>query len=100
MAVKKKMREAAGAKGGEMIQVEMERDTEPRTIELPADFLAALNENLDAKEVWERLSYTHRKEFVQAIQEAKRAETRQRRIQKSIAEIAAKYSDRIKLKKS
>ena len=67
----------------------MERDTEERIIEPPDDLAKALKENKDAKAVWEKLSYTHKKEYVMAIEEAKKAETRTRRIEKSVEMIAA-----------
>lgn len=89
MAVNREVREGAGAKGGETISVVMERDDEPRTVEPPADFLRALRSDKAARETWERLSYTHRKEHVRAVEEAKRPETRARRIEKSISMLAS-----------
>lgn len=89
MAVNREVREGAGVKGGETVSVVMGRDEEPRTIEPPADFLRALRADSAARETWERLSYTHRKEHVRAVEEAKRPETRARRIEKSIALLAA-----------
>jgi len=89
MAVNRETREGAGVKGGETVSVVMERDDEPRTVEPPADFLRALRADRAARETWERLSYTHRKEHVRAVEEAKRPETRARRIEKSISMLAA-----------
>jgi hypothetical protein len=89
MAVNRETREGAGVGGGETVSVVMERDEEPRTVEVPADFLRALRADRAAREAWERLSYTHRKEHVRAVEEAKRPETRARRIEKSIALLAA-----------
>jgi uncharacterized protein YdeI (YjbR/CyaY-like superfamily) len=64
----------------------MERDDEPRTVTAPDDLAAAVAAaGDDAKRAWERLSYTHKKEHVRAIEEAKRPETRARRIEKAIA---------------
>lgn len=90
MVVPKHFREAAGVKAGETITVEMERDTEPRIVEPPQDLRDALNENAQAKAVWEKLSYTHQKEYANAVLEAKKPETRTRRIQKAIEELATK----------
>lgn len=81
MVINKHMRESAQVKGGETITVTMERDDEPRTVEVPKDFAAALKKNKPAQAVWDKLSYTHRKEHVKAIEEAKRSETRTRRIE-------------------
>ena len=90
MPVNKQLREGAKVKGGEMINVVMERDEEPRIITPPDDFAKALKANKDAKAFWEKLSYTHQKEYVQAIEESKKPETRARRIEKSIEMLASK----------
>ena len=89
MAVNRRLREAAGVRGGETVPVTMERDTEPRVITPPEDFARALKANADARAVWDKLSYTHQREHVQSIEEAKKPDTRQRRIEKSIALLAA-----------
>jgi Bacteriocin-protection, YdeI or OmpD-Associated/Domain of unknown function (DUF1905) len=89
MVVNRQMREAAGVKGGENVNVTMERDTEERAITPPADFARALKSNKDAQTTWGNLSYTHRREHVESIEEAKKPETRQRRIEKSIELLAA-----------
>lgn len=89
MAVNKNLREGAKVKGGEIITVVMERDNEPRTITPPDDFARALKANKTARAMWDKLSYTHRKEHVGAIEEAKKPETRARRIEKAIAQLAA-----------
>ena len=82
-------RAASGIKGGDPIEVEIELDTEPRTVELPADFAAALNADAKAKATYERLSNSLKGYHVTQIQGAKTDETRQRRIEKSIATLHA-----------
>jgi hypothetical protein len=82
--VAREIREGAGLTAGETVQVEMTLDTEPRTVEVPADFQAALDAAPGANEKFEKLSYTHRKEHVRAIEDAKTPETRARRIAKAI----------------
>ena len=82
-------RAASGIKGGDSIEVEIELDTEPRTVELPADFAAALNADAKAKATYERLSNSLKGYHVTQIQGAKTDETRQRRIEKSIATLHA-----------
>jgi len=67
----------------------MEPDTAPRTIEAPPDLKKALKTNQRAQEAWDRYSYTYRKEFAQWITEAKKLETQARRLEKSIAMLAA-----------
>ena len=89
MVVNRRMREAAGVSGGETVPVVLERDTEERTVEPPADFARALKSNREARAAWDKLSYTHRREHVEHIEEAKKPETRQRRIEKSVELLAA-----------
>jgi bifunctional DNA-binding transcriptional regulator/antitoxin component of YhaV-PrlF toxin-antitoxin module len=90
MAVPKRFRDAAGIKANETITVEMERDTEERVIAPPQDLAVALKKNKDANGVWEKLSYTHKKEYVTAIEDAKKAETRERRVSKTIEKLLEK----------
>ena len=89
MVVNRRMRAASGVKGGETVPVTMERDDEPRVIEPPADFARALKGNKDAQATWGKLSYTHQREHVQHVEDAKKPETRERRIEKSIEMLAA-----------
>ena len=89
MAVNRQLREAAGVGGGETVPVRMERDDEPRTVTLPADFARALKSNEQARATWDKLSFTHRREHVEHIEGAKKSDTRQRRLEKSIALLAA-----------
>jgi Bacteriocin-protection, YdeI or OmpD-Associated/Domain of unknown function (DUF1905) len=89
MVVNRQMREAAGVRGGETVPVTLERDTEARTIIPPADFARALKTNKDAQATWDKLSYTHQREHVESIEGAKKPETRQRRIEKSIQLLTA-----------
>lgn len=89
MAVNKELREGAKVKGGDIIDVVMERDEEPRVITPPSDFATALKANKEANAFWDKLSYTHQKEHVRAIEEAKKEETRIRRIEKAIEMLVA-----------
>jgi hypothetical protein len=89
MVVNRHLREAAGVRGGEAVPVVMERDDEPRVITPPADFARALKGNKEARATWDRLSHTHRREHVEHIEEAKQPETRLRRIEKSVTQLAA-----------
>lgn len=77
-------RRAADAVAGEVYEVELTLDTEPRVVEAPADLRAALAE-AGALDRWERLSFTHQREHVTAIEDAKQAATRERRIAKCVA---------------
>ena len=80
-------REATGLGGGDAIVVDLELDTAPRTV-VPPDDLAAAVDAAGARDAWERLSPSHQKAHVTAIEQAKAAETRQRRIDKAVAQIA------------
>lgn len=80
-------REATGLGGGDAIVVDLELDTAPRTVEPPDDLAAALDA-AGARDAWERLAPSHKKAHVTAIEQAKAAETRQRRIDKAVAQIA------------
>ncbi|HEX3805553.1 MAG TPA: YdeI/OmpD-associated family protein [Gaiellaceae bacterium] len=79
--VRREIREAAGVDLGERVTVELERDEAPREVDVPADLAAALD--ADARTFFESLSFTHRKEYVQWIESAKREETRTRRVAKA-----------------
>lgn len=72
-------REAAGVADGQPFEVTLSLDTRPRTVDTPADLRAALEE-AGAWERWTALGFTHRREHVEAIEGAKKPETRARRI--------------------
>lgn len=57
----------------------------PRSVEVPKDFKMALGNNSDARAAFEKFSYSHKKEWVDWITQAKKRETRARRIAKAIA---------------
>lgn len=85
----KEHRDAAGVKANDKVEVMLELDTAPREVEVPKDFAAALKKAGLAKD-FAALAFTHRKEHVRAIEEAKAPETRLRRIEKAVAMVAAK----------
>jgi len=78
-------RAAAGVKGGETHDIELTLDTAPREVELPGDFAAALAGDPDARRTFEGLSPSNKGYHVSLIEGAKTDETRQRRIEKSMA---------------
>jgi hypothetical protein len=84
LGLNRKVREAAAVEAGQEVSVELERDDEPRFVEVPSDLAAALEADRAVRETFDGLSYTHRKEYVRWIEGAKREETRVRRIAKSI----------------
>ena len=79
------VRESAGIAGGDTVEVELALDTAPREVAVPADFAAALAKSAAAKRSFEAMAYSHQLRHVLAIEGAKAAETRARRIEKAIA---------------
>jgi len=90
LPVRREHREEAGLKAGDIINVTVALDTEARTVTPPPELSAAFKKNRAAKELWERLSYTHKKEHAEAILQAKKPETRARRVEKTLAMLKAK----------
>jgi len=88
MVVNREMREGSKVKAGDTVEFVMEKDDDPRVIATPPDLLKALNSRKSAKAAWDKMSYTHRKEHISAIEEAKKPETRARRIAKTLETIA------------
>ena len=79
------VRAAAGIAAGDQVDVDIELDTAPREVNVPADFGAALDRDPDARRFFDGLSYSNRLRFVLNVEGAKTDETRQRRIDKSVA---------------
>jgi hypothetical protein len=84
LIILKGIREQIGKTFGDEITITVEPDTEPRVLEIPDDLTRALRKDKDAKAFFEKLSYTHQKEYVTWIKEAKKEETRQNRITRTI----------------
>jgi hypothetical protein len=82
--LRKSHREAAGLEGGETLEVRLELDTEKREVKPPADFVRALKAAPPAWERWRELSYTHQREYVEALAGAKKPETRARRLESAV----------------
>ena len=82
--LRKSNREAAGLEGGETIEVRVDLDTDKREVKPPADFVKAVKAAPSAWERWRALSYSHQREHVEAIERAKKPETRARRIDSAV----------------
>lgn len=78
-------RAKTGVAGGDKVQVDIELDTEPREVTVPADFAKAIKRDAAAKRTFDGLSPSNKKWHVLSIEGAKTAETRQRRLDKSVA---------------
>lgn len=81
-------RKAAGLEGDEEVEVRLELDMEPRVVEIPADLRAALSQK-KVLTAFEKVAPSGRKEFVRQVEEAKTAETRNRRILKIVESLQA-----------
>ena len=84
LGIRKEIREQIGMTFGDEVKITVEPDTEPRVIEIPAELKKAFKTEKEAKAFFDKLSYTHQKEYVTWIDEAKREETRQNRIAKTV----------------
>jgi len=80
LPVSAEVRAAAGVAAGDELDVSVELDTEPRTVDVPPDLAAALAEDPVAGDAFARLSYSHQRAHVLSIEGAKKPETRQRRV--------------------
>ena len=78
------VRENAGVAAGDELDITLELDTEPRVVNVPADFAEALDRDAQARRFFDGLSYGNRLRYVLAIEGAKSDETRQRRIARSV----------------
>lgn len=78
------VREQAGVEAGDTVDVELALDTAPREVELPEALSKALAQDSEARAGFDRLAYTHRKEYARWIEEAKRDETRERRVTQAL----------------
>ena len=81
-------REGAGVRAGEVVDVDIEHDTAPREVTVPADLAEAL-EAAGVRAGFDALSFTRRKEFVVGVESAKKPETRRARIERAVAELSA-----------
>jgi len=82
MPVNKTLCQGAGVKPGDFVDVVMERDVEARTVDAPPELEKELAKSKTAKERWEKLAFTHKKEMAIAISGAKQEETKKRRLAK------------------
>ena len=84
LLVLKDIREKIGKTFGDEISIELKEDLEPRKVEIPPDLQQALDANPNEEAYFNGLAYSHRKEYVWWINEAKRDQTRQERIRRTI----------------
>ena len=82
-------RQGAGVAAGDEVEVDLELDTEPREVAVPPDLARALDDDPDARRVFDGLPYSHRLRWVLSVEDAKTEQTRQRRIEKAVAGLRA-----------
>jgi hypothetical protein len=85
IGVSEAVRAATGVRGGDEIEVDVVLDTAPRSVTVPDDLAAAIDAEPAARATFDGLSYSNQRFWVEPIEAAKSAETRQRRIEKAVA---------------
>lgn len=90
LGIWKAVREKEGLEDGDTISVTIASDEKPRTIKTPPSLARALKKNARARKGWAKLSFTHKREWANAIREAKKKETKARRIAQCVKACAAK----------
>jgi hypothetical protein len=83
------IRKQIGKTHGDMVSIELQEDTAPRTVEIPELLQAAFAKYPDAKDFFDTLSYTNQKEYVRWITSAKREATRENRLEQTIEKLLA-----------
>ncbi len=84
LGLSRAVRAAAGAEAGDTVEVELELDTAPREVVVPEALARALAADPVAGAAFDGLAYTHRKEYARWIDEARREETRERRVAQAL----------------
>jgi hypothetical protein len=87
VGISAQVREAAGVAAGQNVDVDVELDTAPREVTVPADFARAFGRDAAAKQFFEGLSFSNKQRIVISIEAAKTPETRQRRIAKAVGSL-------------
>lgn len=87
LPVSAQIRDGAGIGAGDEVEVDLELDTAPRAVTVPDDVAGALAAAPAAKAAFEKLSYSHQSRWIGSVEDAKTAETRQRRIGKMVVEL-------------
>jgi hypothetical protein len=87
LMVNKAMQEGGNAKAGDTAKVALERDEAAKTVEVPADLKRALAKIKRAAATLDKLAPSHRREHIRVIMEAKKPETRERRIERMMAKL-------------
>src|SRR3954471_20979532 len=84
VGLSREVRTGAGVEAGDQVDVRLELDTAPREVDVPEALATALASDPAAKAAFDALAFTHRKEFARWVDEAKKEETRQRRVEQAL----------------
>jgi Bacteriocin-protection, YdeI or OmpD-Associated/Domain of unknown function (DUF1905) len=87
IVVNRAVKAAAGVDAPDRVRVQMELDTEPRKVAVPRDLAAALAADSVAKKTFASMSFTHRREYIQWVEDAQRPETRSRRVAATVTRV-------------
>jgi Bacteriocin-protection, YdeI or OmpD-Associated/Domain of unknown function (DUF1905) len=87
LGLNKAVRDAVDAQAGDSVDVSIELDSAPREVEIPDALASALAMDPAAKAAFDALSFTNRKEYARAVAEAKRPETRDRRVAQTLEKL-------------
>ena len=82
IGIRQEIRSKIGKGPGDKVHVTIEKDDEPRVVEVPPDLQEALDKDPEARAIFDKMSYSHKREYVNAILEAKKPETRKARVEK------------------
>jgi hypothetical protein len=96
LLLRKEVKEQAGIEFGDAVRVELEYDAEPRDIEPPRDFAAALAKNMRAMARWQTMSYSRKLAVVGQIDDAKQPETRARRVARMVKMLETEQKAKLK----
>lgn len=94
LPINRDVKKATGVAAGDTIRVAIQRDTDARVVDVPSDLKEALKSDGEARKNFERLSYSHQREYVDWLDDAKRDETRRRRIEKTVEKLRAGETQR------
>jgi len=89
LGLNREVRQGAGVQAGDEVEVTVELDAAPREVEVPEALAAALAADPQAEASFDRMAFTHRKEYARWVAEAKQEQTRQRRVQQALEMIRA-----------
>jgi len=84
VGLSREVRDGAGVEAGDEVEVSIELDQAPREVDVPAALATALAADAEAAAAFERMAFTHRKEYARWVAEAKRDETRERRVAQAV----------------